>query len=64
MGGSTADPVQDPRGAPDLTPLWAIFDNTPEKLGGLLSKVDLSQRLPVLRWADKSVALNQLRKIK
>ena len=30
MGGSTADPGQDPRGAPDLAPLWTILDNTPE----------------------------------
>ena len=33
MGGSTADPGQDPRGAPDLTPLWTILDNTPEGRG-------------------------------
>lgn len=33
MGGSTADPGQDPRGAPDLMPLWTIFDNTPEGRG-------------------------------
>jgi predicted dithiol-disulfide oxidoreductase (DUF899 family) len=30
MGGGTADPGQDPRGAPDLPPIWAIFDSTPE----------------------------------
>lgn len=30
MGGSTADPGQDPRGAPDLMPLWTILDSTPE----------------------------------
>ena len=34
MGGSTADPGQDPRGAPDLMPLWAILDSTPEGRGG------------------------------
>ena len=33
MGGSTADPGQDPRGAPDLMPLWTILDNTPEGRG-------------------------------
>ena len=33
MGGSTADPGQDPRGAPDLLPLWTILDNTPEGRG-------------------------------
>ncbi|MDB5687028.1 MAG: hypothetical protein JWR77_1617 [Rhizorhabdus sp.] len=30
MGGATADPGQDPRGAPDLTPLWNVLDTTPE----------------------------------
>ena len=30
MGGLTADPGQDPRGAPDLMPLWTILDATPE----------------------------------
>ena len=30
MGGSTADPGQDARGAPDLMPLWTILDCTPE----------------------------------
>jgi predicted dithiol-disulfide oxidoreductase (DUF899 family) len=27
--GPTADPGQDPRGAPDLAPLWNILDMTP-----------------------------------
>jgi predicted dithiol-disulfide oxidoreductase (DUF899 family) len=30
MGGPTADPGQDPRGAPDLMPLWTLLDSTPE----------------------------------
>jgi len=30
MGFETADPGQDPRGAPDLMPLWSILDTTPE----------------------------------
>jgi predicted dithiol-disulfide oxidoreductase (DUF899 family) len=34
MGGSTADAGQDPRGAPDLMPLWTILDSTPEGRGG------------------------------
>ena len=34
MGAVTADPGQDPRGAPDLMPLWTILDNTPEGRGG------------------------------
>lgn len=31
---STADPGQDPRGAPGLLPLRTILDNTPEGRGG------------------------------
>jgi len=30
MSGSTADPGQDPRGAPDFSPLWTVLDTTPE----------------------------------
>ncbi len=30
MGGVTADPGQDPRGAPDPAPLWMVLDSTPE----------------------------------
>jgi predicted dithiol-disulfide oxidoreductase (DUF899 family) len=30
MGQKTADPGQDPRGAPDLMPIWTILDSTPE----------------------------------
>ena len=30
MGFESADPGQDPRGAPDLMPLWTILDSTPE----------------------------------
>ena len=33
MGMETADPGEDPRGAPDLMPLWTILDNTPEGRG-------------------------------
>jgi predicted dithiol-disulfide oxidoreductase (DUF899 family) len=33
MGGVTADPGQDPRGAPDLMSLWTILDATPEGRG-------------------------------
>jgi len=33
MDGSTADPGQDPRGAPDLMPLRTILDVTPEGRG-------------------------------
>jgi predicted dithiol-disulfide oxidoreductase (DUF899 family) len=33
MGFETADPGQDPRGAPDLMPLWTILDKTPQGRG-------------------------------
>lgn len=33
MFAGTADPGQDPRGAPDMVPLWTILDTTPEGRG-------------------------------
>jgi predicted dithiol-disulfide oxidoreductase (DUF899 family) len=33
MGGDMADPGQDPRGAPDLDPLWSMLDWAPEGRG-------------------------------
>jgi predicted dithiol-disulfide oxidoreductase (DUF899 family) len=33
MNGASADPGQDPRGAPDLMPIWTILDMTPEGRG-------------------------------
>jgi predicted dithiol-disulfide oxidoreductase (DUF899 family) len=33
MDFDSADPGQDPRGAPDLMPIWNILDNTPEGRG-------------------------------
>ena len=30
MGDGSSDPGQDPRGAPDLMPLWTVLDSTPE----------------------------------
>jgi predicted dithiol-disulfide oxidoreductase (DUF899 family) len=33
MTAKTADPGQDPRGAPDLMPLWTVLDNTPDGRG-------------------------------
>jgi predicted dithiol-disulfide oxidoreductase (DUF899 family) len=33
MTGPTADPGQDPRGAPDPAPLWMVLDCTPEGRG-------------------------------
>ena len=35
MGSETADPGQDPRGAPDLMSLWTILDSTPEGRGAV-----------------------------
>ena len=34
MTGDSADPGQDPRGAPDLSPLWNVLDMTPGGRGG------------------------------
>lgn len=34
MSGATADPGQDPRGAPDFASLWTILDCTPGGRGG------------------------------
>lgn len=33
MGFETADPGQDPRGAPDPMPIWTVFDMTPDGRG-------------------------------
>ena len=33
LGGAMVDPGQDPRGAPDLDPLWLMLDLTPEGRG-------------------------------
>ncbi|MEJ1960479.1 MAG: DUF899 family protein [Gammaproteobacteria bacterium] len=33
MGFESADPGQDPRGAPDLMPIWTLLDSTPEGRG-------------------------------
>jgi len=33
MGGETADPGQDPRGAVQMDPLWLLFDTVPEGRG-------------------------------
>ncbi|MHA6204119.1 DUF899 family protein [Dyella soli] len=33
MGAASADPGQDPRGAPDLMPLWTVLDCVPEGRG-------------------------------
>lgn len=44
MGLETADPGQDPRGAPDDDPLWTLLDLTPEGRG--------TDWYPKLAWAD------------
>jgi len=33
MYAGSADPGQDPRGAPDLDPLWTLLDTTPDGRG-------------------------------
>jgi predicted dithiol-disulfide oxidoreductase (DUF899 family) len=33
IGGSMADPGQDPRGSPEMDPLWLLLDTTPEGRG-------------------------------
>jgi predicted dithiol-disulfide oxidoreductase (DUF899 family) len=48
MTEETADPGQDPRGAPDLMPLWTVLDCTPEGRG--------SDWYPKLDYAKKPVA--------
>lgn len=48
MGMETADPGQDPRGAPDLMPLWTILDATPEGRG--------TDWYPKLEYAEKAPA--------
>lgn len=48
MGMETADPGQDPRGAPDLMPIWTILDATPEGRG--------KDWYPKLEYAEKSDA--------
>lgn len=41
MGFATADPGQDPRGAPDLMPIWTVLDTTPEgRAQGWYPKLD------------------------
>jgi predicted dithiol-disulfide oxidoreductase (DUF899 family) len=45
MSGAMADPGQDPRGAPDLDPLWLMLDLTPEGRGtDWYPKLDYGQK--------------------
>jgi predicted dithiol-disulfide oxidoreductase (DUF899 family) len=45
MGGAMADPGQDPRGAPDLDPLWLMLDLTPAGRGtDWYPKLDYAQK--------------------
>ena len=47
MGAESADPDQDPRGAPDLMSLWTILDLTPEGRGAdWYPKLDDAPRKP------------------
>jgi predicted dithiol-disulfide oxidoreductase (DUF899 family) len=46
MYASSPDPGQDPRGAPDLDPLWTLLDTTPEGRGkDWYPDVDVAARL-------------------
>ena len=50
MNRAAADPGQDPRGAPDLMPLWTIPDVTPPGPGdGLVSEAELLRSLERFR---------------
>jgi predicted dithiol-disulfide oxidoreductase (DUF899 family) len=49
MGPKTADPGEDPRGAPDINPLWTILDFTPEGRG--------ADWYPKLEYAEKETTL-------
>jgi predicted dithiol-disulfide oxidoreductase (DUF899 family) len=40
MGGGMSDPGQDPRGAPDLDPLWSLLDTTPGGRGDWYPKLN------------------------
>jgi predicted dithiol-disulfide oxidoreductase (DUF899 family) len=40
MSGEMADPGQDPRGAPDVDPLWTILDLTPAGRGAWYPKLE------------------------
>ena len=51
MGSASADPGQDPRGAPDLMPIWTILDRTPEGCG--------SNWYPALDYAKITAPLAQ-----
>jgi predicted dithiol-disulfide oxidoreductase (DUF899 family) len=45
MSGEMADPGQDPRGAPDLDPLWLMLDLTPDGRGSdWYPKLDYAHR--------------------
>ena len=47
MSGAMADPGQDPRGAPDLDPLWTLLDTTPEGRGkDWYPKLEYGKELP------------------
>ena len=59
MNAASADPGQDPRGAPDLMPLWTILDVTPEGRGTdwYLEKKSTESGVTGTRLAGKRVHL-------
>jgi predicted dithiol-disulfide oxidoreductase (DUF899 family) len=44
MSGDMADPGEDPRGAPDLDPLWTLLDTTPEGRGDWYPELEYAPR--------------------
>ena len=61
MGSETADPGQDPRGAPDLMPLWTILDSTPEGRGTeWYPKLSYAKNCSI-RKTEQRIATNRIR---
>jgi predicted dithiol-disulfide oxidoreductase (DUF899 family) len=55
MGPATADPGQDPRGAPELDPLWAVLDITPEGRGKDWVSAPRLLNMASLRWNPRVI---------
>ncbi len=48
IGGEMADPGQDPRGAPDVDPIWTVLDMTPGGRGDWYPKLEYPPAEPVV----------------
>jgi predicted dithiol-disulfide oxidoreductase (DUF899 family) len=54
MSGAMADPGQDPRGGPDLDPLWLMLDLTPEGRGtDWYPKLDYGRHAPTTQHSEQ-----------